>query len=116
MYLARVLAPVVVPIHHSVLDAKTLLLVARVEPDGRRDPRAHHRVALDTVGAGEGDLVLILEEGNSARQLLDDRAAPVRNVVVGIVDEVEVEGRITLCNEARSPTAMRAGSPPEPAR
>ncbi|MBL8843705.1 MAG: ethanolamine utilization protein EutN [Planctomycetes bacterium] len=116
MYLARVLAPIVVPIHHPALTAHPLLLVARVEPDGRLDARAHHRVALDTIGAGEGDLVLVLEEGNSARQLLDDRGAPVRNVVVGFVDEVEIEGRITLRHEARPQVGAHAAAPPESVR
>jgi len=34
---------------------------------------------------------LILDEGNGARQILDDPDAPVRSIVVGIVDEVEIE-------------------------
>jgi microcompartment protein CcmK/EutM len=35
---------------------------------------------------------LILDEGNGARQILDDSQAPVRSIVVGIVDEVELAG------------------------
>ena len=98
MQLARVIGPVVVPIRHPFLAGKTLLLVERLQPDGARDAGAHQRVAIDTVGAGVGDIVLLLEEGNSARQLFDDRAAPVRSVIVGFVDEVESDGKITLRN------------------
>jgi len=101
MQLARVIGPVVAPIAHPFLVGRKLLLVERLRPDGTRDPSAHHRVAIDTVGAGEGDVVLMLEEGNSARQLFDDAQAPVRSVLVGFVDEVELGGAITLRNEAR---------------
>lgn len=103
MQLFRVIGPVVVPERHPFFAAKTLLLLERCKPDGTPEP-AHHRVAVDTVGAGPGDLVLALEEGNSARQIFDDKGAPVRHVVVGFVDEVELDGKITLRNEERGST------------
>jgi microcompartment protein CcmK/EutM len=40
------------------------------------------------VGAGEGERVLVLDEGNGARQVFASRDAPVRSVIVGIVDAV----------------------------
>ena len=40
------------------------------------------------VQAGEGDIVLVLDEGNSSRMILADSMAAVRTVIVGIVDEV----------------------------
>jgi ethanolamine utilization protein EutN len=46
---------------------------------------------MDAIGAGQGETVLILDEGNGARQILDDSNAPVRSMVVGIVDAVELE-------------------------
>lgn len=108
MYLARVLGPVVTPVQHPFFDGRTLLLVRRLDLDG--SPRGPDRVAVDRVGAGEGDLVLVLEEGNSARQIVEDGRAPLRSVVVGFVDEVEVDGRIALENGPRAP------SEPEKAR
>jgi len=45
------------------------------------------------MGAGIGDVVLIMDEGNSARQILGDSAAPIRTVIAGIIDEVHVDGR-----------------------
>ncbi|MCE7959735.1 MAG: hypothetical protein DYH06_17625 [Acidobacteria bacterium ACB2] len=45
-------------------------------------------IAVDSVGAGVGELVLVLDEGNGARQVLAAEGAPVRSVVVGIVDAV----------------------------
>ncbi len=96
MYLARVVGTVVTPVQHPFLDGKTLLLVRRLEPDGRVG--AGDRVAVDAAQAGAGDLVLVLEEGNSARSIFGDPKAPVRSVVVGVVDEVEIDGTVTLRN------------------
>jgi microcompartment protein CcmK/EutM len=45
---------------------------------------------MDVVGAGHGEAVLILDEGNGARQVLEDPAAPIRAVVVGIVDGLDI--------------------------
>jgi microcompartment protein CcmK/EutM len=44
------------------------------------------------VGAGHGETVLIIDEGNSARQVVGDTTAPIRAVIVGIVDELLVDG------------------------
>ena len=45
-------------------------------------------IAIDTVGAGHGETVIILDEGNGARQVLGGGRLPVRSVVVGVVDQV----------------------------
>ena len=100
MYLARVIGPVVTPVQHPFFEGRTLLLVRRVEPDGRAT--GPDRVAVDRVGAGPGDAVLVLEEGNSARQVVDDPKAPLRSVIVGFVDEVEVDGKIVLAADGRA--------------
>jgi ethanolamine utilization protein EutN len=94
VYLARVLGPIVTPVQHRFFDGRKLLLVRRVAPDGA--DAGPDRVAVDAAQAGTGDVVLVLEEGNSARQIFDDANAPVRSVVVGVVDEVEVDGTRTI--------------------
>ena len=43
-----------------------------------------------TVDAGVGQKVLVLDEGNGARQILGDAEAPIRSVVVGVVDAVNL--------------------------
>ena len=43
---------------------------------------------MDAVGAGAGETVLMLDEGNGARQILAGKDLPVRSVVVGIVDDL----------------------------
>jgi ethanolamine utilization protein EutN len=54
-------------------------------------PSGGYLIALDAIGAGQGETVLILDEGTGARQILNDSNAPVRSIVVGIVDAIELE-------------------------
>jgi len=42
------------------------------------------------VDAGVGDRVLVLDEGNGARQILGNPKAPIRSMVVGVVDSIDV--------------------------
>ena len=90
MFLADVLGSVTSPVQIECLDGRTLLLVQPVTPAGDRSGNA--RIAIDTVGAGEGDRVLIVDEGNSGRQILGVPDAPVKTLVVGVIDHVEVAG------------------------
>ena len=62
------------------------LAVSPIDPEG--NPSGKTVLAIDTVQAGTGDTVLIIDEGNSARVIIDDPMAPVRCVIAGIVDEV----------------------------
>lgn len=86
MKLARVVGTVVSTIDHPAFDDRTLLLCDLLDPSG--SPAGGYLIAVDSVGAGAGEIVLLLDEGNSARQVLRAPGAPIRTVVVGIVDEV----------------------------
>ena len=88
MILGRVTGSVVSTIHHSIVEGQKLLLAERLDASGK--PTGGYVIALDAIGAGMGEVVLILDEGSGARQILDDDRAPVRSIVVGIVDEVEL--------------------------
>jgi len=89
MILGRITGIVVSTIHHPVVEGQKLLVAERLDPTGR--PTGGYIIALDVVGAGQGETVLILDEGSGARQILGDSNAPVRSIVVGIVDAVELE-------------------------
>ena len=89
MKLAKVVGTVVSTIKSPIFDDRALLLVDLLEPDGR--PAGGYLIALDTVGAGAGETVLVLDEGNGARQVLEAPQAPIRAVIVGIIDELVVE-------------------------
>ena len=89
MILGRIIGSVVSTIHHPVVEGRKLLVAERLDPNVR--PTGGYIIAIDAIGAGQGETVLILDEGNGARQVLDDTGAPVRSIVVGIVDAVELE-------------------------
>lgn len=88
MILGTVVGEITSTVNHPFYDRRKLLLVERTDPTG--SPSGGYLVAIDTVGAGPGEAVLVLDEGNGARQVLDDPEAPVRSVVVGIIDHVSL--------------------------
>jgi ethanolamine utilization protein EutN len=88
MILGRVCGTLVATVQHPFYDGRKQLIVRTALPDGSFDGEKYV-VAVDLVGAGVGETVLVEDEGNSARQLLDAVPnGPVRSVIVGIVDEV----------------------------
>lgn len=92
MFLADVIGTVVAPVQIPMLDGKTLLLLRPVGPDGK--PSGKTRIGIDRAHAGVGDRVLVLDEGNGARQILGDPKAAARTIVVGVVDYVERGGKL----------------------
>jgi len=115
MKLAKVVGTVVATIKAPIFEERALLLVDLLEPDGR--PSGGYLIAVDTVGAGAGETVLVLDEGTSARQIVGAPAGPLRTVVVGIVDGVEGPAAafaepppeaVAPAKPARSPRARRA--------
>ena len=92
MFLAEVLGSVVSPVQHPALDGQRLLLVRALQPDG--SPAGKTRIAIDRARAGVGERVLVLDEGNSARQALALPEAPVKTVIVAVVDFVELSGEL----------------------
>ncbi len=87
MILARVTGRMTSTIHHRDMDGRCLLVLDKLDSDG--EPTGGYVIAIDTVGAGYGETVIMLDEGNGARQILDVPNMPVRSVVVGIVDAVD---------------------------
>ena len=90
MKIGKVVGTVVSTISSPVFDGKRLLICDLMRPDGT--PTGRYTIAVDTVGAGVSETVLILDEGTSARQVLGLTSAPVRALVVGIVDAVDLDG------------------------
>jgi microcompartment protein CcmK/EutM len=88
MTLARVTATVVATEKHPHYRGHKLLVVQPVAPDGR--PAGRSLVAVDGVQAGIGDLVLVVDEGGSARSVVGEEAAvTIRTAVCAIVDRVD---------------------------
>lgn len=91
MILARVTGTVVATRKHPRLEGNRLLIVHPVDLGQRLTGSSF--LALDTVDAGEGDLVLVNREGGGARIVFGDQRIPVQAVIVGVVDGVDVEAR-----------------------
>ncbi len=75
---------------HGTIEGAKLLLVQPLTLDGRA--RGAAILAVDSVGAGVGERVLLVVEGKAAGQAVRRKAAPVDAAIIGIVDEVHVPG------------------------
>jgi ethanolamine utilization protein EutN len=87
MLIARVLGPLVAIQKHKKFEATKLLLVQPI--DDRDEPRGPVLLAVDTVGAGVGEKVLLVLDGRAAGDAMQRKGAPVDAAVVGIIDHVE---------------------------
>ncbi len=87
MILGLVRGEVVATIKHDAYANRRMLLLDRIDPAG--NSLGGYLVAIDSVDATVGQTVLVIDEGNSARQVVDDPTAPIRSVIIGIVDEVQ---------------------------
>jgi ethanolamine utilization protein EutN len=94
MKIGRVVGTVVSTISSPALEGRRLLLCDLLDVAG--EPDGSYVICVDTVGSGAGEAVLILDEGNSARQVIGMSTAPIRAVVVGIVDQLIVDGELVL--------------------
>lgn len=91
MQLARVVGSAVASMKEATMTGTKLLLVEEVGPDvgpGRGAPY----VAVDLVGAGEGELVLV-SRGTPAARAVGQQAVAVDAAIVGIVDTLRREGK-----------------------
>ncbi|MCP4291045.1 MAG: EutN/CcmL family microcompartment protein [bacterium] len=87
MILARVAGRITSTIHHPDMAGRKLLVCDKLDNAGQAS--GGYVIAIDTIGAGAGETVIILDEGNGARQILQVEDMPVRSVVVGVVDHVD---------------------------
>ena len=88
MQIARVIGPLVSTQKHRKFEGAKLLLVQPLNPDD--SPRGAALLAVDGVGAGVHEKVLVVLEGRAAGEALGRKAAPVDAAVVGIVDTISL--------------------------
>ncbi len=88
MFIARVVGDVVSTHRHPDLSGKKLLLLRRLGLDGAEE--GGEIIALDVIGVGTGERVLVVQEGGSARALFNATSLPVQAVVVGVVDRIDL--------------------------
>jgi microcompartment protein CcmK/EutM len=91
MILGTVRGNIVSTINHPFYGGRKMLVVEREDFAGKP---SGYLIAVDGgVNAGVGERVLVIDEGNSARQVVADPKAPLRSIIVGIVDRVDTEER-----------------------
>jgi ethanolamine utilization protein EutN len=86
MIVGKVAGTIFSTINHPFYDGKKLLIVDKIAPPGI--PGEGYIIAIDSVGAGIGEYVLVIDEGNSARQVVNSATAPLRSIIVGIIDDI----------------------------
>lgn len=89
MRLCRVLGTVVATVKHPAFEGHKLMVCQPLDERGR--DAGPHVIAVDRAQSGPGDRVLVLSEGNGARQMMGtiDGKLPIRSVIVGHVDSVD---------------------------
>jgi microcompartment protein CcmK/EutM len=96
MFVAKVAGSVVATQKVDAMTGYKLLVVEpyRLDPQARKALVTTGRtfVAVDTVGAGEGEFVLITQ-GSSARLTPETKNLPIDTVIIGIIDAVQVDGK-----------------------
>ncbi len=90
MLLCKVIGTIVATQKNKNLKDRKLLTVQPIDLGSK--PIGRDLLAIDTVDAGVGDTVLVVQEGQSAAQILKSKDVPVHSVIVAVVDGLDVAG------------------------
>ena len=96
MRIALVIGSTISTIKDEVIRGRKLLIVQNTDTAGK--PSGDPYIAVDTVSAGTGDLVMVTD-GSSARYTNQTTDAPVDAVIVGVIDSLEMSGKVTYRKE-----------------
>jgi ethanolamine utilization protein EutN len=96
MLIAKVMGSAVATLKHDLLQTTKLLLVSPADAAGNVTGQPF--LAVDLVGAGEGELVVV-SQGSSARAAAGNNASPADAAIVGILDSLQSEGAVSFRKE-----------------
>ena len=96
MKIALVIGSTISTIKDEVLRGRKLLIVRDADTAGKTTGEPY--IAVDTVSAGTGDLVMVTD-GSSARYTSQTNNAPVDAVIVGVIDTLEMGGKVSYRKE-----------------
>ena len=96
MRIALVIGSTISTIKDEVIRGRKLLIVQNADTAGK--PSGDPYIAVDTVSAGTGDLVMVTN-GSSARYTNQTTDVPVDSVIVGVIDSLEMSGKVTYRKE-----------------
>lgn len=86
MMLCEIVGHAIASIGHPSLDGSRLALCQKLNADGQSDG-SPPSVAVDALGAGMHQKVLVTTDGQAAQEILGDPASPARNAILALVDE-----------------------------
>jgi ethanolamine utilization protein EutN len=89
MTLCKVIGTLVATQKNENLKNQKMLIVQPIDLEGKLIGR--DIVALDSVDAGVGDVVLVIQEGQGAAQIIKTKKAPVHSVIVAVVDGMDIK-------------------------
>ena len=96
MRIALVIGSTISTIKDESIRGRKLLIVRDADTEGK--PKSEPYIAVDTVSAGTGDLVIVTD-GSSARYTNQTTDAPVDAVIVGVIDSLELSGKVSYRKE-----------------
>ena len=96
MRIALVIGSTVSTIKDETIRGRKLLIVRDADTEGK--PRGEPYIAVDTVSAGAGDLVMVTA-GSSARYTGQTTDVPIDAVIVGVIDSLELSGKVSYRKE-----------------
>jgi microcompartment protein CcmK/EutM len=96
MRIARIIGSTISTIKDEAIRGRKLLIVQPADVQGKAAGEPY--VAVDTVSAGTGDLVLVTEY-SSARYTSFTKDLPIDAVIVGVIDSLELSGKVTYRKE-----------------
>ena len=92
MTIGKVIGTVVSTQKNKKFEGAKLLLVQPIGPD--ETPRGTALLAIDGVGAGVNEKVLVVLEGRAAGEALGKKAAPVDAAIIGIIDQIDFDASL----------------------
>ena len=96
MKIALVIGSTISTIKDESIRGRKLLIVRDTDTEGK--VKGEPYIAVDTVSAGTGDLVMVTD-GSSARYTSQTANAPIDSVIVGVIDSLEMSGKVTYRKE-----------------
>lgn len=89
MILGKIIGNVVSTICEKGYESKKIMMVQPISPEGKDVGKSF--LAIDAVQSGVGDIVIVVEEGGSARAIINEPdSMTVKSVIAGIVDEISM--------------------------
>jgi microcompartment protein CcmK/EutM len=94
MEIGKVIGTVIATVKHECYEGKRLLVVQQLDLEGR--PQGSPRIAIDYVGAGVGDLVLIGGAPGVAALVFGVEKSPIKDLIMGIIDRVDLGNQLVM--------------------